>query len=67
MKVKFEDGLAEVSVPGVLEPVKRGHAVEVSEETGKQLLKQGWQEAGSHKKAEVHTPAIPDSVEKENK
>jgi len=52
MKVKYSEGLAEVTVEGVAEPVKRGDAVEVDDKVGKQLLKQGWQEVSHHKTAE---------------
>lgn len=65
MHVKYSEGLAEVSVEGVEEPVKRGQPVEVSDEVGKQLCEQGWQKVGSHKKAAAKTPATPDPVEKE--
>lgn len=50
MKVKYDEGLAEVTVEGVSEPVKRGEAVEVDEAVGTQLLKQGWTEVGRHTK-----------------
>jgi hypothetical protein len=66
MKVSYSEGLAEVTVEGVPDVVKRGETVEVSAEVGKQLLKQGWQEAGHQKKAEAKAAATPNSVEKEN-
>jgi hypothetical protein len=50
MKVRYSEGLAEVTVEGVSEPVKRGETVEVDDEVGKQLVKQGWEESGHHKK-----------------
>lgn len=69
MKVKYSEGLAEVTVEGVTEPVKRGEDVEVPDAVGKQLCKQGWVEVGSHKthkKVAAKTPTTPTPVEKEN-
>lgn len=45
MKVKFEEGSAALTVPGVGR-VERGDAVEVEDAQGKQLVNQGWQAVG---------------------
>ena len=66
MKVKYSEGLAEVSVEGVNEPVKRGEPCEPSDAVAKQLLEQGWVECGPGKKVEGKTPATLTPVEKEN-
>jgi hypothetical protein len=50
VKVRYSEGLAEVTVEGVSEPVKRGETVTVDEAVGKQLIKQGWEDAGHQKK-----------------
>jgi hypothetical protein len=66
MKVKYEDGLLEVTVEGVEEPVKRGEPCEPPDAVAEQLLKQGWVEVGSTKKVAAKTPTTPTPVEKEN-
>lgn len=50
MKVRYAEGLAEVTVEGVSEPVKRGETVQVDDEVGKQLCEQGWEQVGHVKK-----------------
>jgi hypothetical protein len=50
MKVKYSEGLAEVTVEGVSEPVQRGETVEVDDAVGQQLCKQGWEQVGHVKK-----------------
>jgi len=54
MKVSYSEGLAEVTVEGVLDPVKRGQTVEVTDEIGRKLLEQGWTEdtPSHHKRAD---------------
>lgn len=60
MKVKYDEGAAAVTVPGVGR-VERGKPCEVSEETGKRLLRQGWKKAGggsrTSKKKKAPEPA----------
>lgn len=42
MKVRFTEGSAALSVPGVGR-VERGETIEVEDAQGKQLVNQGWQ------------------------
>lgn len=46
MKVRFTEGSAALSVPGVGR-VERGETAEVEDAQGEQLVKQGWQIVGS--------------------
>jgi hypothetical protein len=61
MKVKYSDGPAAVLLDAAGREVKRGEAVEVPPETGKQLLAQGWVEV----KSPSHPPKAATASTKE--
>jgi len=52
MKVKFTEGPEALNVPAAGVVAERDQAVEVPDEIGKNLIKQGWVEAGSTAKKE---------------
>lgn len=49
MKVRYDEGPDEVEIAELRLIVGRGEAVEVPTELGKQLVKQGWEEAKQSK------------------
>lgn len=52
MKVLYEDGPEAVTIPAAGVTAQRGEPVDVPENTGKQLLEQGWIKAGNAGKKE---------------